>query len=372
MNTQEIYAHTLDGHPSCDWEPLYGTGSHAERTAAEIAAFRVPFSETVCSSFHAGNLLRMLAISHDMGKASAAFQAYLQRGGGATVDHKTAAARWWCEHCPGVGNLLAYACHGHHGGLGQGARVFEQVRSASILPEVAAALPDVLREKVDKLPFLVGQGGVTDDEKLLALMMAVRMFHSCLVDADWLATEAFCDPEKRGRRTGSTRKSLSVLSAELETHISDREQHSSGKINELRKLVHGLCYEAAQEQPGVFSLNVPTGGGKSLSSLSFALKHAELHGMERVIYVIPYTSIIDQTSREFRRLFGEEQVVEHHSNICIAFFGLREECQLNEGNARISRRVSAESPRSTRHKKGHQMPAGGLSCFRWVSVRLTD
>lgn len=315
MNTRYIYAHTLDGRPSCEWEPLYGPGSHAERTAAEMAAFRMPFSEAVCSSFNAGKLLRLLAISHDMGKASTDFQAYLQRGGGASVDHKTAAAQWWCEHCPGVGGLLAYACHGHHGGLGQGARVFEQVRSASILPEVAAALPEVLREKVDKLSFQAGQGGATDDEKCFALMMAVRMFHSCLVDADWLATEAFCDPEKRDRRIGATRKSLSVLSAELEAYISDRERHASGKINELRKLIHSLCYEAAQEQPGVFSLNVPTGGGKSLSSLSFALKHAELHRKERVIYVIPYTSIIDQTAREFRCLFGEEQVVEHHSNI---------------------------------------------------------
>lgn len=314
MNTREIYAHTLDGRPSYEWEPLYGSGSHAERTAAEMAAFRIPFSEEVCSSFNAGNLLKLLAISHDMGKASSNFQAYLQRGG-ASVDHKTAAAQWWCEHCPGVGVLLAYACHGHHGGLGQGARVFEQVRSALVLPEVTAALPDVLREKVAKLTFRAGQGGVTDDEKLFSLMMAVRMFHSCLVDADWLATEAFCDSEKRSRRIGSPRKSISVLSADLEAYISDRERHASGKINELRKLVHDSCYEAAQEQPGVFSLNVPTGGGKSLSSLSFALKHAELHRKERVIYVIPYTSIIDQMAREFRCLFGEEQVVEHHCNI---------------------------------------------------------
>lgn len=315
MNRTEIYAHTLDGRPSCDWEPLYGPGSHAERTAAEMAAFRMPFSEEVCSSYVAGNLLRMLAISHDMGKASSDFQDYLQRGGGVSVDHKTAAAQWWCEHCPGVGNLLAYACHGHHGGLGHGARVFEQVQTMPFLQEVAAALPDSLRERVEKFSFQVGQGAIADDEKRFALMMAARMFHSCLVDADWLATEAFCEPEKRCRRMRTKRKNLSVLSAELEAYISEREQHVSGKINELRKLIHCSCYEAAQALPGVFSLNVPTGGGKSLSSLSFALKHAELHQKERVIYVIPYTSIIDQTAREFRRLFGEEQVVEHHCNI---------------------------------------------------------
>lgn len=315
MNDPVIYAHTLDGRPCSEWEPLYGPGSHTERIAEEMSAFRIPFIDAVCASPTARHLMNLLAVSHDMGKAAADFQSYLLRGGGAVVDHKSAAARWWCDSCPGVGYLMAYASHGHHGGLGHGGYVFEQVEKLPLLPEVKASLPKELRGKREGGTFQSGHEARTNEEKRFALMMAVRMFHSCLVDADWLATESFCEPEKRGRRAAQGYKALSDLSAELELYISDRERGATGKINELRRLIHCSCYSAAAGAPGVFSLNVPTGGGKSLSSLSFALKHAALHGLERVIYVIPYTSIIDQTAREFRCLFGDAQVVEHHSNI---------------------------------------------------------
>ena len=117
MNTREIYAHTLDGRPSCVWEPLYGPGSHAERTAAEMAAFRVPFASAVCNPIHARYLMRLLALTHDMGKASADFQAYLLRGGGAKVDHKSAAVKWWQKNSKLFGTLMSYVCFGHHGGL---------------------------------------------------------------------------------------------------------------------------------------------------------------------------------------------------------------------------------------------------------------
>lgn len=310
-----IYAHTLEGAPVENWEPLYGPDGHAERTAAEIVAFRIPFSEKVCAPSYSAYLLRLLALSHDMGKAKRAFQNYLLKGGGKT-DHKTPAAKWWRDRASGIGLLMAHACYGHHSGLCESARLMDALDAEDALPpEVLAALPDELQSDYEQKSFQIGQGATGLDEKLFSLMMALRMMHSCLIDADWLATEGFMEPESRARRAACEHRSMGALSAELESYIRDREACSSGKINELRKLIHHSCYGAAAQAPGVFRLNVPTGGGKSLSSLSFSLRHAELHGHQRVIYVIPYTSIIDQTAREFRALFGEAQVVEHHCNI---------------------------------------------------------
>ena len=315
MNTREIYAHTLDGRPSCEWEPLYGPGSHAERTAAEMAAFRVPFASAVCNPIHARYLMRLLALTHDMGKASADFQAYLLRGGGAKVDHKSAAVKWWQKNSKLFGTLMSYVCFGHHGGLNHGVRIDEHLEYVSLPPEIEKYLPDELQHGVESVPFQTGQNSITQDEKLFSLMMAVRMFHSCLVDADWLATESFRDPERYKLRKECQHASMSMLSQMLEEYIAEREKKASGYINELRKLVHKSCYQSARQAPGVFRLNVPTGGGKSLSSLSFALQHAHLHQLERVIYVIPYTSIIDQIAGEYRSVLGEDQVVEHHSNV---------------------------------------------------------
>lgn len=310
-----IYAHTLDSAPVEDWEPLYGVDGHAERTAAEMSAFRVPFSAEVLAPVHARYLMRLLALTHDMGKASADFQAYLRRGGGAKVDHKSAAVKWWRKNSKLFGNLMSYVCFGHHGGLNHGARIDEHLEYVSWSPEIDEYLPDELQQGVERVPFQAGQNCITQDEKLFSLMMAIRMFHSCLVDADWLATEAFCDPERYRLRKECRHTSMSMLSQMLEGYIIEREKKATGHINALRKLVHESCYQASGQAPGVFRLNVPTGGGKSLSSLSFALQHAHLHQLERVIYVIPYTSIIDQTAGEYRAVLGEEQVVEHHSNI---------------------------------------------------------
>lgn len=312
---KQIFAHTLSGVSTDKWEPLYGSNSHAERTAAVMASFRVPFSERVCNPSYAKKLLHLLAVSHDMGKASEAFQRYLRNGGGAKVDHKTAAAKWWIENGSVLGHMMSYVCFGHHGGLCSGTPMFEQIQNTPFLSEVRKHLPEELQHAVEKKPFQVGMGCTTKEECYFSLMLALRMFHSCLIDADWLATEAFCDADTNKRRAAREYKSMAVLSQTLEDYIAEREQPVHGKINELRKLVHHSCYNAASQTPNVYRLNVPTGGGKSLSSLSFALRHAELNNLQRVIYVIPYTSIIDQTAREFRAIFGDEQVIEHHSNI---------------------------------------------------------
>ena len=142
------------------------------------------------------------------------------------------------------------------------------------------------------------------------LHLWLRMLFSCLVDADFLDTEGFMDGEKSGNRRGWPE--LPTLLREFDDHMErfDPNPH----VNEVRAAVLQQCRDAASREPGRYSLTVPTGGGKTLASLAFALNHARAHGKHRIIYVIPYTSIIEQTANVFRDVFPSGGVVEHHSN----------------------------------------------------------
>ena len=141
----------------------------------------------------------------------------------------------------------------------------------------------------------------------------VRMLFSCSVDADSLDTEAFIDAAKSRQRAGSPK--IEDLLPRFNAHM---EKHFAGvpmtKLNRIRAEVLRQCRDKAHESPGLFSLTVPTGGGKTLSSLAFALHHAVHHHKSRVIYAIPYTSIIEQTANIFRDIFSDA-VIEHQSNI---------------------------------------------------------
>ena len=149
------------------------------------------------------------------------------------------------------------------------------------------------------------------------------MLFSCLVDADFLDTEMFMDKKrhaKRGERYPDLKRLLGCLDSYMDQLCKEAAQ---SPINAIRADILQQCREAAHKEPAVFSLSVPTGGGKTLSSLSFALHHAVQHklknGNSRIIYVIPYTSIIEQTAEVFRRIPGfENTVIEHHSNVAEA------------------------------------------------------
>lgn len=307
-----VYAHTLKDRPAEDWEPLYGPDGHAEKTARIMESFPQLFADGVFPDEK--RLLRFIGMTHDMGKASNAFQRYLH--GGDRADHKTAATAYAATHPKLLGKLLPYVFFGHHGGLPYGVHMFdEKLRGYSMPDEVAAGLPaDVDAPAGLPVPNLTA-GATTTPEAVFSAMMAVRMLHSSLVDADWLATESFTEPAAAKARQSIAYDSIEELSRKVETFIGERERNAAGSINELRKRIHHSCHAAGEKARGVYRLNVPTGGGKTLSSLSFALHHAERHGMTRVIYVIPFTSIIEQTAHEFRGVVGDANVVEHQSNI---------------------------------------------------------
>lgn len=141
-----------------------------------------------------------------------------------------------------------------------------------------------------------------------------RMLFSCLVDADFLDTEKFFDPERNSSR--GAYPDLKTLEERLNLYLLNlRKSAPDNEINHNRSRILYECQNGAGLSPGLFSLTVPTGGGKTLSSLAFALRHALEHGLRRIIYVIPYTSIIEQTAKVFRSALGEDAVIEHHSNV---------------------------------------------------------
>lgn len=145
----------------------------------------------------------------------------------------------------------------------------------------------------------------------LAMSFWTRMLFSCLVDGDYLDTEAFMSDGKVFRPEYDT---LEVLLKRLEKHIAPW-QNPATPLNRSRTAILQECLSGASKERGLFSLTVPTGGGKTIASLAFALRHAVERGLQRVIYVIPYTSIIEQNAGVFRKILGDSNVLEHHSGV---------------------------------------------------------
>ncbi len=224
----------------------------------------------------------------------------------------------------GVGKVLAYLIAGHHTGLpdwhpadGDSAESCLKHRLASKRAQdeyrdaMAEAIPaDVLQPDIDPKSL------VPSLARGEALPYWIRMLFSALVDADFLDTEAFFDADKASKRVSSI--SLLDVDAALDNYLSKFDSVVDTQVNRQRRSVLSECRAASAKPPGFFTLTVPTGGGKTLSSLSFALKHALAHNKRRVIYAIPYTSIIEQTASEFKKALGQlgnDVVLEHHSNL---------------------------------------------------------
>lgn len=261
---------------------------------------------------------------HDIGKMSAAFQAYI-KGNGALKgpDHATAGAREADRlYGVGLGRILAYCIAGHHAGLADGGSehvpgtllhrlVIKPLEPfdgwephAGVLPERSAiGMPAPLKAKSQYPGF--------------ERAFFIRMLFSALVDADFLATEHFyalAKPDDENIRRGFV-NSLETLRDRLDTKLIAKASTTT-EVNRLRGDILTHVRAQASQPPGLFSLTVPTGGGKTLTSLAFALDHAIAHGLDRIVYVIPYTSIIEQTAQVFRDAVGEDgDVLEHHSAV---------------------------------------------------------
>ena len=256
--------------------------------------------------FQAGDQGEYIGLAHDIGKCSEAFQNRLQ--GGSIVDHASAGAL----ECARQDALWASCCvAGHHGGLPdvgnmrndtyEDPTLFGRIRKA-----LANGIPPYKMESPlvrVPVPHGFGTNPLTDS-------FIIRMLYSCLVDADYLDTESFMESGTVDREPGEP---LTVLLSKLNQYI-DPWWNPETEMNRKRCAILRSCIDSGSEDRGLFTLTVPTGGGKTVASMAFALNHAVRYGMDRIIYVIPYTSIIEQTAEVFRRIFGVGNVLEHHSS----------------------------------------------------------
>jgi CRISPR-associated endonuclease/helicase Cas3 len=275
-------------------------------------------AERYCASFGGATIGRLAGLLHDIGKYDPAFQQYLLNAeqhptkGMRGPDHKGAGTV--LAQTVEAKGLLAFLINGHHGGLAARSdlktTILERRANKAVQDAIATAkrtIPELQAIPRDLVPAHIRTS--------LELEFFVRMVFSALVDADFLDTEQHFNGGKRAARANQWPLAdlWERFSASYGRAFADAPK--SG-LNAIRAEVYQHCLNAADLPPGFFRLTVPTGGGKTLSSLAFALQHALQHDLERVIYAIPYTSIIDQTVGVFREVLGDAgAIIEHHSNI---------------------------------------------------------
>ncbi|MCY2953429.1 MAG: CRISPR-associated helicase Cas3' [Planctomycetota bacterium] len=316
----DCYAHTGQKADQSDWEPLE---LHLKRVAALAGEF--------ANAFSASEWGWLAGEWHDLGKYSTAFQVYLCRemgieaheasleDAGQRPRHAIAGAR----HAKGAGRsgiILAYGIAGHHGGLNDTVNLETRLDSEPVhgMPD---RLPKWLQQPLPFGPPLRMADGL--DLRSFTFATFVRFLFSCLVDADFLATEAFMNPQTAALRIqpsadlAALRNAISGFIGAKQAKAARQAKADAGSVNGYRSQVLRQCLSAAEKEPGFFSLTVPTGGGKTLSSLSLGLEHALRHGLRRVIYAIPFTSIIEQNADVFRQALGSltGALLEHHSNL---------------------------------------------------------
>ncbi|MFD2837537.1 CRISPR-associated endonuclease Cas3'' [Azotobacter vinelandii] len=267
--------------------------------------------------FGGQQLAGIAGLLHDLGKYTDEFQRRIS-GDLIRVDHATRGAMLAVERYGALGRLLAYGIAGHHSGLANGrdpgeCSTLEERLKGQSLP----ALLDQWQNEI-QLPAMSELGPLpikpVRERQVFQLAFLARMLFSCLVDADFLDTEAYYDRIEQRPSRRSARPSLPHLQQALNVHLAGFRADSP--VNRIRADILGHVRQQAVQEPGLFSLTVPTGGGKTLASLAFALDHAIRHGLRRIIYVIPFTSIVEQNAAVFRKAlgeFGEQAVLEHHS-----------------------------------------------------------
>lgn len=314
--TQTAFAHSREGQPEERWEPL---SDHLEQVARLASGFAEPFGGQEWA--------RLLGWWHDVGKYSRVFQNYLRANAAAgddghraelagRVDHSTAGAQQ-AVRLGSLGRLLAYGIAGHHAGLpdGEGGEASLSMRLKKRVEPYTAAPAELLAKPLPPPPRLRMNGD--KHRGAFAVAFFTRMLFSCLVDADFLATEEFLNPKQARQRPHGSATPADLL-ARLNASLNELQGKADATtVNHHRREVLLACREKAKLPPGLFSLHVPTGGGKTLSSLAFALTHAAEHGLRRIVYTIPFTSIIEQTADVFRGALRDlaGELLEHHSNL---------------------------------------------------------
>ncbi len=327
-----FFAHSLEGAPPDKWQLLE---DHLKNVAELAKGFAENFSN--------GDWAYLAGLWHDLGKYLPAWQQYLLRVSGygdsrrdsaPRPNHSTAGAALIFDRLNNhpIARILGSIIAGHHAGLpdwqpdSSGGDL--QNRIFDTMGGIASGTMEIKKDEILAISALEGQQSIMstncrpssqpafidNNKNFEHAHLWIRMLFSCLVDADFLDTETFCNPGISKLR--GNYPYLEELQERFRKFMDFKCSSSENTpVNSYRKKIYDACVEKAQMSPGFFTLTVPTGGGKTLSSMAFALRHAALHNKSRIVMAIPYTSIIEQTANVFRNVFGEEALLEHHSNI---------------------------------------------------------
>jgi len=301
------YAHSINDNP--DEKCWHTLRDHLTRTGSLAAAFAAPFG--------AENAANLAGLLHDLGKYSAKFQSKLH-GVNIRVDHSTAGAKQVLQDATSrydkvVAGLISYAIAGHHAGLADYACLQERI-AKSIEP-----VDEIWRQEIDinvgsLWPKLKPNPHDTPKQRAFQLAFLGRMLFSCLIDADRKDTVEFYRQHEKldmEQNWPELRQHIEALITRFDAKMRSKRRNDT-PLNVLRgEILHHVRSKASEAQ-GLFTLTVPTGGGKTLASLGFALDHAKTHNLRRIIYAIPYTSIIEQSAAIFRTVLGEDYILEHH------------------------------------------------------------
>jgi CRISPR-associated endonuclease/helicase Cas3 len=326
------YAHSDRQKDKNHWHLLQ---NHLRDTAKSSAGF--------AGKFGAEKLGYVAGLFHDIGKYSNKFQRRLE-GESIRVDHSTAGAITALNYHKVYGVLLAYVLAGHHCGLPDwGSKADESTLESRLnnksLPDFSAYKTEMELPASKELTFPLKKAIVSLG---FSAQFFIRFLYSALVDADFLDTERALNIEKHQLRDSKNilADMLLMLNSFLDGLCCSAKNTT---VNQCRLDILEVCKRKAFKPPGFFTLTVPTGGGKTLSSMAFALNHAVKHNMDRVIYVIPYTSIIEQNAAVFRDIFGADNVLEHHSNFTYPDADRLEEAAEFVGTAVDKLKLAAEN-----------------------------
>jgi CRISPR-associated helicase Cas3/CRISPR-associated endonuclease Cas3-HD len=317
VNIIKYYAHSSDNLEK-PWQTMT---EHLYKTAQ--------ISKVYAAKFNGEGFGYIVGLLHDLGKYSVEFQQRLN-GSKISVDHASAGAQEAMElFGQSYGKLLAYIIAGHHSGLPDhgtdasmdgtlAARLSKEIKDYSAYKKELELELNVLQSKIP-----INQ---IDEYIGFSISFFVRMLYSCLVDADFIDTERYMSDVAKLR---GEYISIPELTQKINSYLSGFKSVET-KINKKRGEILQRCLNLAKSDKGLYTLTVPTGGGKTYSSLAFALNHAEEHNLERIIYVIPYTSIIEQNAKVFKKVLGGANVLEHHSNYQFDKYDLEEDHNATE------------------------------------------
>ena len=298
----ELFAHITQAKEDNTEQRTQTLEAHSSRVSELASQF--------AAEFGCGDIARVMGLLHDKGKEQAEWQRYIQGVTGYNKEyahvkqgpnHAYVGACIAQKQYPQIAPFIAQPIAGHHRGLYDYCEYVEAIKDG--IPD------DVVIEEM--IPFTFPRFPKLEKYDYHQI---VRMLFSCLVDADSLDTEAFVTPEQTKFRGCHT--PMAELLGKLESHLQNlRKQAQDTEVNHIRNYVQEQCVKESQGEKGFYSLTVPTGGGKTLASVLWALRHAVKNHQQRIIIAIPYTSIIVQTASTLKRIFGEVNVLEHHSNV---------------------------------------------------------